>query len=283
MDDLSAKLDPMVQKHRGKVGLVVQKFGQDVAYSHGADEAMPTASLIKFPIMVEAYSQFAEGAAKASDLCILQKGDMVPGSGILTEHFSPGATFCLRDAIRMMIVWSDNTATNIVLDHVGIRPVNRRMDAMGLPNTKVNSKVYKRSASSVDLARSEKYGLGSTTANEMLKLLTLLHDEKLVSPAASKDMLSHMLKCDDKVKLPKYLPHGSRVAMKTGSVSESKTVAGILYVPVAGFDAKKPKYQDVAVCVLTTNNKDAGYHPNNEGDEFIAKVGKVVYDHYKGE
>lgn len=278
---LAKTLEDMASKHEGKVAIVVQKFGEPALISRNANDPMPTASLIKFPIMVEAYQQFADGKAKPGDLCILQKDDKVPGAGILTEHFSPGASFCLRDAVRMMIVWSDNTATNIVLDHVGIRSVNSRMEAMGLPNTKVHSKVYKRSSSSVDLARSEKFGLGSTTAAESMKLLDLLHDEKLVSPAASKEMLSHMLKCEDPDKLPKYVPHGTKIAMKTGSVSDAKTVAGIIWVPKAGGDPKKPTYHQVAVCILTAENKDKGYHPGNTGDELIARMGQSIYEHFK--
>src|SRR5262249_60612008 len=93
------------------------------------DEVMPTASLIKFPVMVEAYHQFAAGKVRPTDLVILQKADMVQGAGVLTQHFSPGATFCLRDAIRLMIVYSDNTATNLALDHLGIPSTNLRMAA----------------------------------------------------------------------------------------------------------------------------------------------------------
>ena len=72
MTELKAKLDLLIKAHQGKVAIVVQRFGDDVAYSLNHDEAMPTASLIKFPIMIEAYSQFAEGKAKPGGprLCI---------------------------------------------------------------------------------------------------------------------------------------------------------------------------------------------------------------------
>ncbi len=264
--DRIAKLDRL---HAGKVSVVVQKFGDPVAVSINPDEPMPTASLIKFPIMVEAYEQFAEGKVKPDDVCTLKKDDKVPGSGILTDHFTPGATFSLRDAVRMMIVWSDNTATNIVLDRVGIRNVNERMEKLGLPNTKVHSKTFKRETS-VDMERSKKFGLGSTTANEMLKLLTLLHEGKLVSPEASKEMTGHMLQCDDRNKFPRFLPPGTKVAMKTGSVDAAKTCAGIITT----------KAGPVAVVVLTAENKDKGYHPDNAGDLFCAKVAKEVFDYY---
>jgi beta-lactamase class A len=274
---LADRLDPLVKGHDGKVAVVVQQFGQPVAYTVNADDVKPTASLIKFPIMVEAYAQFAEKKCRPDDLCVYQRDPAVQGSGILVDHFTPGATFTLRDAVRMMIVWSDNMATNIVLDHVGLPATNARMKSLGLPETTINSKVYRRDTS-VAPDRSKKYGLGSTTANEMTKLLTLLHGEKL---PGSKEMLGHMLKCEDPDKFPRFLPHGSKVAMKTGSVSASRTVAGILYIPKKGSDPKKPQFHDVAVVVLTSENKDQRWEPDNAGDLLCAKIAREVYDHYK--
>jgi len=279
--DLVSRIEPLAKAHEGRVAIAVQKFGDPVAYSLNADEPMPTASLIKFPIMVEAYYQFSEGKAKPTDVCTIQKDDMVPGAGVLTVHFSPGVTISLRDAIRLMIAFSDNTATNLVLDQIGIRPVNIRMESLGLPNTKINSKVYKRSTSSVDLTRSEKFGLGSTSPNEMLKLLTMLHENKLISPDACKEMTEHMLKCEDRDKFPRFIPAGTKFAMKTGSVSDARTIAGILSVPKANSNSKSPEFQKVAICIMTADNKDKRYGADSAGDTFIAKVLKEIFDHYK--
>src|SRR5947209_12881114 len=184
---LFAKLDPLAQAHQGKVAIAVKHLGTGEEYRLNDEEVMPTASLIKFPVMVETYYQFAAGKVRKDDLVILNKGDMVPGSGILTDHFSPGDVFTLRDAVHMMIVWSDNTATNLVLDHIGIPSTAKRMEALGLPNTKIHSKSFRRDTS-VFPERSQRFGLGSTTANEMVQLLTLLHEGKLVNPAACKEM-----------------------------------------------------------------------------------------------
>ncbi len=279
-DDLPAKLEELAKAHEGNVAAVVQKLGETVIFARDADVPMPTASLIKFPVMVEAYFQFHEGKVKRCDLVMLQKDDMVPGAGVLTPHFSPGATMSLRDAIRLMIAYSDNTATNLVLDHIGIRPVNDRMVRLGLIETKINSKVYKRSSSSVDLTRSEKFGLGSTTPNEMLKLLIMLHDNRLISPNVCKEMTEHMLKCEDLDKFPRFVPGTTRFAMKTGSVSDARTIAGLLSVPKAGTDAKKPDHHTVAVCIMTSNNKDKRYGADSAGDTLIAKMLKEIYDHF---
>jgi beta-lactamase class A len=269
----------LAKAHQGKVAIAVKNLATGETYALNADEPMPTASLIKFPVMVECYYQFSEGKAKPTDKCVYEQDDEVKGSGILVEHFTPGMTFSLRDAIHMMIVWSDNMATNIVLDHIGLPSTNARMESLGLPNTKINAKVFK-AQTRISQERGKKYGLGSTTANEMVKLLEMLHTDKLVGPDACKLMREHMLKCDDKEKFPRFLPAGTKVAFKTGSVNASKTCAGIIYVPKPGSDPAKKETLPIAICVLTDQNKDQRWVADNAGNLLCAKVAKAVYDHY---
>ncbi len=94
---------------------------------------MPTASLIKFPVMIAAYDAVEKGKLSLDDMIELKKDDKVPGSGILTSHFSPGTTISLRDAIHLMIVYSDNTATNLVLDKLGLPATNEVHGVARLP------------------------------------------------------------------------------------------------------------------------------------------------------
>ena len=129
-----------------------------------------------------------------------------------------------------MIAYSDNTATNLVLDVIGIPSTAATMEAMGYPNTKIHSKVYRRDTSAFP-ERSERFGLGSTTAAEMVRLCAALYREELVSAEASAAMLEHMKACEDQDKFPRLLPAGTKLAMKTGSVNASRTAAGILGMP----------------------------------------------------
>lgn len=268
---LESRLKPLADAHKGKVAIAVKHLGTGEAYALNADEPMPTASLIKLAIMVEAYSQAKEGHLRFGDMVTLHAADKVQGSGILTDHFSPGATFCVRDAVRLMIAFSDNTATNLVLDHTGLRPVNARMEALGFPNTKINAKVFRRSTTSIDPSRSEKFGLGSTTAGEAVALLELIHAGKVVSPEACKEMLEHLKKCDDKDKFPRFLPPGVTVAHKSGSVNDARTDAGILYF----------KEGPVALCVMTAGNKDQTWTPDNAGNRLCADVAREVVAHFR--
>jgi beta-lactamase class A len=268
---LADKLEVLAAAHKGKVAIAVKHFGTGETYFRNADDVMPTASLIKLPVMAEVYAQAEAGKVKLDDMVILKKDDQVPGSGILTDHFSPGATFSLRDAVRLMIVYSDNTATNLVLDKVGIKSVNERMAGLGLKETRINAKVFKGSTTSVDPARTKQYGLGSTTAREMLTLLELLNKGELISADASKAMLDHLKKCDDKDKFPRFLPKGVSVAHKTGSVNRSRTDAGILDF----------KGGPVALVVLTNDNEDQSWTPDNAGNKLCADVARVVVEHYQ--
>jgi beta-lactamase class A len=231
---------------------------------------MPTASLIKLPVMLELYQQAEEGKVKLTDRVTLLTDDKVPGSGILTNHFSDGTTFSLRDACRLMIAFSDNTATNLVLDKIGIMPVNNRMEAWGYPNTKINGKSFRGSTTSVAPERTTKFGLGSTTAREMVAILEDLETCKHCRPVVKQIILNHLRKCDDKDKFPRFLPDDVNIAHKTGSVSRSRTDAGIMYLPAGA----------VALCVLSDENEDTRWKPDNAGNVFCAKVAKEVYDWY---
>jgi beta-lactamase class A len=268
---LGGKIALLAKGHQGRVAVAVKHLTLGDEFYLNADEPMPTASLIKFMVMLEVYQQALEGKMKLSDLVVLRKEDMVQGSGILTYHFSDGATFSLRDAVRLMIAFSDNTATNLVLDKIGIASTGKRMAAWGCPNTKINAKVFRASTSSIDPERSKKFGLGSTTARETVSLLEKLHHGKLVSPEACKEMIGHLKNCQDKTKLKRFLPEKIQVAHKTGSVSDVKTDAGILYLPSG----------PVAICVLTAGNEDKRFHDDNAANILIGRIAKEVHDHFE--
>ena len=265
--ELETRLMPLIQAHQGKVGVAVKNLKTGESFRYHADEPMTTASLIKFPIMVEAYRQAAEKKVDLDAPVTLLKADKVPGSGILTEHFSPGATFPLRDAVHLMIVFSDNTATNLVIERIGLAATATTMERMGYPNTKAHSKVYRRDTT-INLERSKRFGLGSTTAHDMVGLLESLHKGELVSPAASAEMRKHLEACDDKESLPRFLPPGTKVAFKSGAVDASRTAAGIIDTPGG----------PVAVCVLTEGNADQRWVPDNAGTRLCADVARIVYD-----
>jgi serine-type D-Ala-D-Ala carboxypeptidase (penicillin-binding protein 5/6) len=272
-DDLAGALQPLIDAHEGDVTVAVKNLKTGESFEHHADKPMPTASLIKFPLMVTAYQQMADGKLKVDQMITLQDSDKVPGSGILTEHFSGGDQISLRDAIQLMIVYSDNTATNLVIGQVGLQPVGELMEKLGCPETKLNSKVFLRDTS-ISPDRSKKYGLGSTTAADMIKLLTMLDAGELVSKDASKKMLDHMYACDDKLKFRRYLPD-AKIAHKSGSVNTTRCEAGLIDCPEG----------PIALCVMTNDNKDQSWGEDNAAEILCGRIAQLAFRHFnpKGE
>ena len=102
-DTLEERLTALARAHRGTVAIAVKNLDSSESVFINADEVLPTASLIKFPVMLEVYMQALEGKVKLGDMVTLKETDKVTGSGILTYHFSEGATFSLRDAVRLTL------------------------------------------------------------------------------------------------------------------------------------------------------------------------------------
>jgi D-alanyl-D-alanine carboxypeptidase (penicillin-binding protein 5/6) len=270
-DELADRIKPLIDAHQGKVAVAIKDLKTGKSFEHNAERPMPTASLIKFPLMIAAYQAIDDGKLEADDKITLHEKNKVPGSGILTSHFSEGAEISLRDAIRLMIVYSDNTATNLVAEKVGLKAAAEQMDKLGCPETKLHSLVFRRDTS-IFPERSKKYGLGSTTAADMVKLLEQLSKKELVSEKASERMLDHMYACEDKLKFPRFLPN-VKIAHKTGSINEVRTDAGLIDAPSG----------PIAVCVLTNENQDKSWGDRNAAEILCGRIAQIAYRHFSGE
>lgn len=267
---LAERLGPLARAHDGRVAIAVKHLDTGETWYYHADDVMPAASVIKLPILMEAYIQADAGKLKLGDTITLRDEDKVPGSGILTPHFSAGTTFPVRDAVRLMTVCSDNTATNLVLDRIGLAAVNQRLADWGYKETRITSKVYLGSTTSIDEDRTRRYGLASTTAREMIQLLEELQTGTHLRAASKQVVLGLLRRNEDKDKFTRLLPVGTRVAHKDGALDDARMDAGLIETPTGV----------VAVCVLTTENKDRRWDSDNAGNLLCAKVARAVYDHF---
>lgn len=267
-ESLDEELVPLIKAHQGRVAVSIRNLKSGTEFLHQPDAVMPTASLIKVAVMAEAYRQAEAGQLKLTDAVVLREEDKVPGSGILTPHFSSGVRMSLRDAIQLMMAYSDNTATNLVLQATGLEETCAMMKSLGLEETRINAMVFRRDTS-IDLKRSRTYGLGSTTAREMLQLLTLLEQGELVSKQASQQMLEHMRACQDDRKLAASLPSDVVIAHKGGAVSDVRCDAGIIESPAG----------PIAICVLTADNEDRSWS-DNDAERLCARIARRAYDHF---
>ncbi|MEJ7812654.1 MAG: serine hydrolase [Gemmatimonadaceae bacterium] len=259
---LRRTLDSLADAHHGVVGYAVHNLETGERLARRGDETFSTASLIKVSILVTVFDLVEQGKLSLDDPLTVLKIDQVPGSGVL-QHLHPGMTVTVRDAAWLMTTISDNTATNLLLDRIIIRRVWDKMEALGLPHTKVHSKSFLRS-SSVAMDSSVKYGLGVTTANEMARLFALLADGKAVSARADSAMLDILEHNTDDQLLQRFAG-GARAAHKTGATDEVRTECSLFYLP-----------QRVVACVLTKGNADKRWVIDNEAQVTMARMGEAI-------
>jgi beta-lactamase class A len=259
---LRRTLDGIANAHRGVLGYSINNIDTGERLSRRGDETFSTASLIKVPILVTLYDLVAQNQLSLDDPITVLKIDQVPGSGVL-QHMKPGMTLTVNDAAKLMTILSDNTATNLVLDKVAIRRVWTKMEALGLPHTKVHSKTFQR-FTSVAMDSSVKYGLGVTTPNEMAQLFELLALGKAVNPAADSAMLAMLANNADGEQMQRYVENLS-VPHKTGSTDSVRTECALFRLQ-----------SRVVACGMTKQNADTRYMSENEAHVALGRIGAAV-------
>ncbi|MEP7336375.1 MAG: serine hydrolase [Acidobacteriota bacterium] len=232
---LDARVKAEVAKFKGQVALYAKNLDTGDSYGLQPDERVRTASTIKTAIMVEAFARVAEGKSKWTDELILTEAKKQQGSGILMV-FGEGLKITLRDAVTLMIVVSDNTATNLVLDVVTADAVNARMEALGFKQTRSMRKIGGGGESKAfsdplnKRANGSPFGIGVTTAREMETLVEKLERGEIVSPAASKEMVAILRKQQSREGIGRNIL-GVDLASKTGALDALRADVGILYSP----------------------------------------------------
>lgn len=259
---LRTTVDSLATAHRGVVGYSITNLATGEHLERRGDETFPTASLIKVPILVTLFDLAEKHQLSLDDPVVLTAIDKVGGAGELQFLRTP-ATLRLWDIAWFMSTLSDNTGTNLILDRIKIRRVWQKMEALGLPHTKVHSGSMTRIAS-VAPDSSAKYGLGVTTPNEMAQLFTLLAQGNAVSRSADSTMLDILANNRDDMKLARFA-YGVPLAHKTGDVDQARADCGVFTLPTK-----------VVACVLTKENVDTRYWGESEGNTVIARIGEAI-------
>ena len=269
---LQSKIETMAAQHRGKLALYAANLKTGDVIALDPDTPVSTASVIKLPILVEAMEQVKAGKHKLDDKITLHKDDIVQGSGIL-QFFDTPLVITLKDALTFMIVESDNTATNLVIDQVGIKSVNDHAVQMGLKDTYLYKKVYKPPTGPMP-ADQKKFGLGKTTAREMAKVMESivrcdLHDQTLC------DHMLYMLRNQQSRNLvPHYIETSdtseglSLIANKTGSLDEVRNDVAVVY----------SKNGPIVISAFTYDNADKSWNNDNAAELMVAHIAKTIMD-----
>jgi beta-lactamase class A len=240
---LDAKVHAEDQQLDGVMGVMITDLSNSHSISLNADEVFPTASSIKIAILAELYRQVQQGKLKLTDMYTLNSADFVGGSGI-TNVLTPGATqLTLRDVAALMISVSDNSATNVIIDRVGMDNVNALLDGLGLTHTRLRRKM-------MDVKAAAEGRENVATPREMTLLLEALYRGKVLNKQLTEDYFN-LLSVPKSSYIPRDLPEDLRVANKPGELEGVRTDSGIV------FTGNRP----FAISVMTSyvgRERDAG-------------------------
>ncbi|QYO66640.1 serine hydrolase [Leptolyngbya sp. 7M] len=227
------KLDQLIKTEisnfKGKVWIYAKNLDTGKEYSLRGDEQVRTASTIKLPIMTEVFRQVAEGKIAWTDEFTIEAGKIAGGSGILKE-FTPGHKIDLKTATVLMIVLSDNTATNLILDKVSSNSVNEFMAKLGLNDTLSLRKIGGGGdAKAWDEPLNKLFGIGRSSPKDMVRLLEMLENGQVVSKEASAEMIAILRRQQYKDGIGRNVLDTIPVASKSGALDRLRSDVGIVY------------------------------------------------------
>jgi beta-lactamase class A len=244
----------------------------DSGASFGMRDTVPvgTASTIKLAILAATFQAVEEGKVKWTDLSTLHDSDKVKGSGVIGHEFSDGDRLPLVDLVHLMIVLSDNTATNLVLDRVPPDYVNDFMDRLGFKQTRSMKKVG-ATVKDTEISRAghdpanKRFGLGSSTPREMVALIEKMERGEIVSPEASREMMKILKRQQDHNGIARRMGE-TPVANKAGALDHLRSDVGIVY----------SKHGRIAIAITCDDILQVDWSSDNPGLLLIAKLSEIL-------
>lgn len=241
--DAFAPLAGRLAQLRGRLGACVANADGRELFARDPDALYPAASVIKLPLLMALHAEAARGAVSLTERVPL--GPTADGTGVL-RHLSDVADASLRDLAMLTAIVSDNSATNRLIERVGMERVNACLDAWGCPRSRLRRAMYEREAK----------GENEMTPRETARLLALLVRGELVDRATSDTVLDLLARNTDASRLRRYVPGGVWFPHKEGNVDRVRNDAGIVRVEgtviVAGFcrDLESDVDGDIALGLL---------------------------------
>jgi beta-lactamase class A len=275
-DALQRQIATLAAAHHGHVALYAENLRTGVHVGLDADKPVQTASVIKLTILFAAMEQVRAGQVKLLDPVVLQKDDQVGGSGVLQLLDAP-VTLTLKDVLTLMITHSDNTATNLAIDKLGLHAINAETRALGLENTWLYKKISKPATEPMPPDQ-KIYGLGKTTAREMATLLGRIYRCQFAGPARPDDaalcttMLGMLQKQSYRDGLPRLLEQkdsahaDAAIGNKTGALDAVRNDVGLVAT----------RQGPLVLAIFTYGNADTGWSSDNEGELTIARLTQLI-------
>jgi len=262
---LAARLRPLVESFHGDVGIYVRHLRSGATVSIAADSLFPTASMIKVPILIGVFDRIERGELGFLDTLTYTDSLLYPGEDILGS-FRDSAAVPLAQVLMLMITTSDNTAAlwSQSLAGTGTR-INAWLAGHGFEHTRVNSRTPGREADR------EVYGWGQTTPREMAELLVTIREGRAVSRAASEAMYRFLTRIYWNGEALSRIPPWVQAASKQGAVNRSRSEVVLVNAPSG----------DYVFCVITRNQEDESWEPDNEGYVLLRSVSALLWHYFE--
>jgi beta-lactamase class A len=284
---LEAQLHAIAAEHHGDVALFAENLKTHETVGISSDTLVQTASVIKLAILYEALEQVRGGKAHFDDRITLTAADQVPGSGVLRMFDAP-LSLTLKDALTIMIVMSDNSATNMAIDHLGLENIDRRIAKLGLKDTYLYKKVFTPVPPGMVMPADQKrFGLGKTTAREMAMLMTKIVECELADPGGAAQAGDPAL-CEVALKMlhlqfyrtsiPRYLD--GMPGVTSDSIANKSGALDAVRNDVAAISTKNGM---VVISAFTFNNKDRSWSADHEAELTIAKLARAIIQSWSPE
>jgi beta-lactamase class A len=250
-----ARLHEIARAVDGVMGYAIVDLTSGDRIEALATTEFATASTIKLAILYEVFKQAEEGRIRLTDERRLDPGSAVDGDGILHDLTTP--TLSIRDYAALMVTLSDNTATNVVIDLVGMDAVNTRIRALGLEHTRLKRKM-------LDLAAARRGDENVSTPQDLAKLMTVIARGESLT-ASSRDQALSLLKKGRTSYLRRGLPAGAEMASKYGDLDGIRADVGLVLL--------KDRPYVIAVMLGLLRDEAAG-------EQAIAEVSRAAYDYF---
>jgi beta-lactamase class A len=251
---LEADIHEVDRSLDGVMGVAIEDLSSKQTFFLQPDEVFPQASSIKVAVLAELYRQAQQGKLKLTDLYTVQKSDLVQDSDIM-NGLTPGVTrITLRDLATMMVAVSDNSATNVLIDRVGMNNVNSLLDSLGLSHTRLRRKM-------MDVKAAGEGRENVSTPREMMTLLEALYLGKVLNKEMTDDFFT-MLSTHKQSSIPRDLPAGVRIANKPGELEAVRNDSGVIFL----------ENRPYILCVMTTYLRH-----EHDGEDAISKISLSTY------
>lgn len=274
---LDRQLAGIRERFSGTLSLAASNLKTDEAVTLDAGMLLPTASTIKVCILAEVFHQREEGRLRLDERIEMQARDQVGGSGVLWR-LNSGLQPTLYDLCMLMIIKSDNTATNMLTDRVGgVGIINRRMrDTYGLAETSYHSRVDFEAIGN-DVRR-----FAESTPYDLMRLMAMLARGEVVSPQASREMLAIMQRQQYLDQFPRYLNYNP-YAEELGLVSTMRVQNKTGFFPGTGVDigvVNLPEGVDIAYAVFAHASRDHTVAAESEPYVINGLVGRALIEYW---